>query len=167
VIWAGWLMPYDRPFHLIVDPEKADEINHELRMIGLDTLEGYWAPSIVDEWKSAGKEIGTIPQVTVDELDAIGEHQVVDVRGASEFANGHIPGSQNVPVGYVAENVSELPADRPLVFQCQTGRRSSIAASVAAAEGRTDVFNLVGGFSAWEEAGREVKSEREPVAAAS
>jgi hydroxyacylglutathione hydrolase len=167
VIWAGWLLPYDRPFHLIAEPEKVDEINHELRMIGLDTLENFWAPSIIDEWKSAGKDLGTIPQVSADKLDTIGEYQVIDVRGASEFADGHIPGSQNVPVGYVGDNISELPSDRPLVFQCQTGRRSSIAASVVAAEGRTDIYNLVGGFEAWKEADGEVKTEREVVTAAS
>jgi hydroxyacylglutathione hydrolase len=167
VTWAGWLLPYDRPFHLIADPDQVDELSHELRMIGLDTLESYWPIGVVGEWVSAGNELGTIQQVTVDELENMDAYQVIDVRGATEFANGHIPGSQNVPVGYVQENLHDMPSDRPLVFQCQTGRRSSIAASVAAAEGRTHIYNLVGGFSAWEQAQNPVETEREATAAAS
>jgi hydroxyacylglutathione hydrolase len=165
VTWAGWLLPFDRPFHVIADTEQIDAITHELRMIGLDTLEGYWEPGIIDEWKTAGNEVGTITQVTVDKLNAIGEFQIVDVRGASEHADGHIPGSRNIPVGYVGEEISNVPDDKPVVFQCQTGRRSSIAASVAAANGRNDIYNLVGGFGAWEEAGGEIESSR-PAASA-
>ncbi len=167
VIWAGWLLPYDRPFHVIADEQQIAEITHELRMIGLDTLENYWTPDVIDQWKSAGNELGAITQVTVDQLDNIAEYQVVDVRGAAEHADGHIPGSQNIPVGYVGDKLSEIPTDRPAVFQCQTGRRSAMAASVAAAHGRTDIYNLVGGFSAWEESGRPVETSREPVTAAS
>jgi len=39
------------------------------------------------------------------------------------------------------------------VVQCQTGSRSSIAASVLLAQGRRQVGNLVGGLSAWTGAG--------------
>lgn len=167
VTWAGWLMPYDRPFHVIADRDQIDKITHELRMIGLDTLEGYWEPEIIEEWKAAGNELGTIKHVDIDELDKLGDYQVVDVRGASEYASGHIPDSQNVPVGYVKENLSDIPTDKPLVFQCQTGRRSAIAASVAAAEGRTDIYNLIGGFSAWENEGCPISYPKETAQAAS
>ncbi len=167
VIWAGWLLPYDRPFHVIVDQQHIDAVKHELRMIGLDTLESFWSPSIVDEWKAAGNELGQVKQVTVDQVDEIGDVQIVDVRGATEHADGHIPGTQNIPVGYVGEKLQEISSDKPVVFHCQTGRRSAIAASVAAAHGRTDIYNLTGGFSAWEQAGREIESSREAATAAS
>jgi hydroxyacylglutathione hydrolase len=167
VIWAGWLLPYDRPFHIIADPADVPAVTQELRMIGLDTLEYFWAPSIVDEWAAAGNETGEIKQVTVDQLDEIGEFQVVDVRGATEYEAGHIPEATNIPVGYVGEQVENVSSDKPIVFQCQTGRRSAIAASVAAAQGRTDILNLVGGFSAWEASGCPVESAEKEAAAAS
>jgi hydroxyacylglutathione hydrolase len=167
VTWAGWLLPFDRPFHVIADPQHIDEITQELRMIGLDTLEYFWAPSIIEEWKAAGHELGTIQQVTVEELERIGDYQVVDVRGESEYKEGHIPGSRNIYVGYIGEKIDQVPSDKPVVFQCQTGRRSAIAASVAAAHGRNDIYNLVGGFSAWEEQGCPVETPEKQAATAS
>ncbi len=167
VTWAGWLLPFDRPFHVIADPENIDAIAQELRMIGLDTLENFFSPSIINEWKAAGHELATIEQVTVDRLDEIGDYQVVDVRGITEFEEGHIPGSRNLHLGYVGEQLDQVPSDKPIVFQCQTGRRSSIAASVAAAHGRNDIYNLVGGFSAWEQQGCPVETSEKATAATS
>jgi hydroxyacylglutathione hydrolase len=167
VTWAGWLLPYDRPFHVIVDSHQIDWVTKELRMIGLDDLASYFDPAVVDQWQAAGKELGNIPQVTVDQLDAIGDHQIVDVRGATEYVDGHIPGSTNIPVGYVGDNMDKIADDKPAVFQCQSGRRSSIAASVAAAKGRENVYNLVGGFGEYEKSGKPVEKERQKATAAS
>jgi len=84
---------------------------------------------------------------------ARGEATVVDVRGNAEWEAGHVPGVQNVPVGYLAERMSELPSGLPLIVHCQGGARSSIAASVLQARGVKNVMNLVGGYAAWEQAG--------------
>lgn len=167
VMWAGWLLPYDRPFHIIASEAQIEEITHELRMIGLDSLESYWTPEIIEEWTSAGNQLGTVRQISIDDLEKFDDYHVVDVRGASEYAAGHIPGSQNIPVGYVSEHMSEIPSDRPVVFHCQTGSRSSIAASVAASLGRNDIYNLVGGFSAWEDAGCPIRKPETAEAPAS
>ncbi len=167
VTWAGWLLPYDRPFSMIADPEKIEEITHELRMIGLDSFEGYWPSNVVDQWETTGGRIASVEQVSVAELDRLGDYQVIDVRGATEYNDGHIPGSRNIPVGYVRDRLDEIPTDQPVVFQCQTGRRSAIAASLAAEAGRSYIYNLTGGFSAWHEAGKNVESESKEPAAAS
>jgi hydroxyacylglutathione hydrolase len=77
----------------------------------------------------------------------------VDVRGRTEWEEGHPPGATNVPLGYLAERLGELPADRLIIVQCRSGSRSAIAASVLEAHGRTDVANLSGGWIAWQQAG--------------
>jgi hydroxyacylglutathione hydrolase len=87
------------------------------------------------------------------------------VRGRSEWDAGHLPGVENIPVGYLEEHLAELPRDRELVLQCQTGARSSIAASLLQARGFTNVANLEGGFGAWREAGHPVESEGEQAGA--
>ena len=106
----------------------------------------------MESWQAEGASRGTIIMMNVDQLYermGSGEVAVVDVRGASEWQAGHLPGVPNVPVGYLLERRDELPQDRPLVLQCRSGARSAIAASVLQAAGMTNVVNLVGGYAEW------------------
>ena len=82
-----------------------------------------------------------------------GEAQFVDVRELHEYTAGHAVGTQHIPLNSVLGRINELPEDRDIVFICQKGQRSALAAEYAAAGGRTRLFNLEGGTDAWEAAG--------------
>jgi hydroxyacylglutathione hydrolase len=92
-----------------------------------------------------------------------GDVAVLDVRGRTEWESGHLPGVENIPLGYLTDRLAEIPRDKPLVVHCQSGARSAIATSVLQAQGLTNVVNLTGGFADWQKAGhpvsREVSSE--------
>lgn len=166
--WAGWLVPYDREFYLLIDDEsRVDEAVLDLAMIGLDRVGGYFQPHALEAWSAAGKVLASTPQMTADELaEALGEARVsvLDVRSASEWQAGHVPGVRNIPLGYLPERLTELPTSRPLVVYCQGGGRSAIAASVLQARGIGNVVNLIGGFGAWSRGGR--RTERAAPASA-
>ncbi|MDP9348022.1 MAG: rhodanese-like domain-containing protein, partial [Gemmatimonadota bacterium] len=66
---------------------------------------------------------------------------------------GHLPGVENVPVGYLEDRLEEIPRDRPLVVHCQGGARSAIAASLLRSRGFEKVINLAGGYADWQAAG--------------
>ena len=161
--WAGWLLPYDRPFYLIVDDASThaiDEAVHDLAMIGLDQVAGFFGAAVIDAWTAEHRELATVPQMTSRELATAlltASVSVVDVRGAAEWAAGHLPGVPNIPLGYLTDRIGELPTDRPLVVHCQSGSRSAIAASVLRARGMKNVVNLVGGFVDWQAAGNPVE----------
>ena len=53
-----------------------------------------------------------------------GDYQVVDVRDASEFAEGRIPGAVNIPVAVFSSRSGELDKDRHIVVYCNSGGRS-------------------------------------------
>lgn len=164
--WAGWLLPYDRPFALIVEDEAIDATLAELRLIGLDHVAGYWSPDAIESWAAAGGQLAAIERVEPAELQSLRDAVVLDVRGASEYEDGHIPGSRNIPLGYLAARLADVPLDRPVVVQCQSGMRSAIAAGLLAKQGRTNVRDLRGGFDAWRAAGQPVEVEaREAVPA--
>jgi len=156
--WAGWLVPYDREFHLLVDDEnRLDEAVLNLAMIGLDQIEGYFQRQALASWIAAGRALESTRQMTVEELAKALKAErvhVLDVRGANEWETGHMPGALNIPLGHLEERLAELPTEGPLVVHCQSGRRSAIATSVLQAHGMHDVVNLAGGFDAWFKSGK-------------
>jgi rhodanese-related sulfurtransferase len=48
-----------------------------------------------------------------------GEVIVLDVRPASEFAAGHIPGATSIPIDQLPDRLSELPPDSEVVAYCR------------------------------------------------
>src|SRR5665811_431869 len=80
------------------------------------------------------------------------------------FINVHIPYEGEIPLtdlfipyDEAAGHVDQLPDDKDakIVVYCQSDHMSRIAAAVWAEEGYTNLYNLDGGFVAWEEAGYE------------
>ena len=92
------------------------------------------------------------------ELVADSSVVVLDVRTASEYAEGHIEGSINIDQGqsdFMEKARAALPADRKIAIYCRSGRRSANAAGRLADEGYLCV-NLKGGIIAWKESGKPV-----------
>jgi len=72
---------------------------------------------------------------------------LVDVRSPEEFAEKHVDGARNIPVGDIESRLSELPKDHPVVVYCRSGMRAARAASALRAAGFT-AYNM-GGVDAW------------------
>jgi rhodanese-related sulfurtransferase len=87
------------------------------------------------------------------------EAVVVDVRSAAEYAEGHIPGSINLPADRVGERLGELEKfrARPIIVTCQTGIRAGGACSKLKKGGFERLYELTGGLGAWQQAGLPVK----------
>jgi len=86
-------------------------------------------------------------------LEGDADLEIVDVREPVEFEAEHIPGSVNVPLSRLAQEVDRIePADR-IVTVCPHGEASVQAARlVAAYEGMDEavVESMAGGLDAWE-----------------
>lgn len=82
---------------------------------------------------------------------------LVDVRQPVEYAEGHIPGAQLIPLPEIENRLGELDADKNLILYCRTGGRSSVAAALIKDAGPRQglLYNLVGGIAGWE--GKELK----------
>ncbi|MEX0741801.1 MAG: rhodanese-like domain-containing protein, partial [Phycisphaeraceae bacterium] len=96
--WAGWLIPYNRDFHLILDDKCGhcvEEAVRDLAMIGLDRISGYFGTEAIDVWAGQSRPLESVPQTTSGELAERlrdGSAQVLDVRGRTEWEMGHLPG---------------------------------------------------------------------------
>ena len=94
----------------------------------------------------------------VQQRQAAGERLfILDVREPAEYAEGHIAGSTLIPLGQLANRISKLPQDRPIVAVCRSGNRSGAALSVLTRAGFTNVLNLRGGMTAWARSGLPTK----------
>jgi hydroxyacylglutathione hydrolase len=157
--WAGWLLPYDRDFYLLLDDGCAhclDRAVKDLAIIGLDRVSGYFGVEVLDAWRADGRQLDTVSQITASELAEKlrdGAVAILDVRGAAEWAAGHLPGVPNIPAGYLEDRLDEMPRETPLVVHCQAGARSAIAASLLQARGFDNVVNLRGGYAEWKASG--------------
>lgn len=80
---------------------------------------------------------------------------LIDVREAYEYRQGHIPGARNIPLAELTERLSEVPDN--VVVICASGNRSARAASLLSQQGYAHVANLMGGTQAWILRGREIE----------
>ena len=90
--------------------------------------------------------------------DNKGKIQLVDVRTADEYAEGHLDGAVIIDVeqeGFIEKAEAELSKSLPVAVYCRTGKRSATAASKLAKAG-FEVLNLKGGITAWTEAAKPV-----------
>lgn len=94
-----------------------------------------------------------MPTVFVEDLHQRLEEQsppfVLDVREPWEYAEGHVPGAQLVPLSELEERVGEVPRERPILAICHSGQRSLAAAAFLLLQGYADVGNVDGGTAAW------------------
>lgn len=87
--------------------------------------------------------------------------QLIDVRTPNEYAQGHIPGANNVSSEDVAAFLQEgwIDKNRPVVFVCASGIRSRMAGILAIQDGYREVYSLSGGMDEWIHAGFPVEQE--------
>lgn len=103
-----------------------------------------------------------IREVSAQEVDALGPGAatVVDVREASEWEQGHLPGARHVSKSYIEQEIESVAPDRnaPVILYCAGGVRSLFAAQTLAEMGYSDVASMSGGFQAWKGAGLDFET---------
>lgn len=147
--WAGTILDKHTPIVVIADAEGVEESIMRLGRIGFDHVEGYLRDGM-DALRERPDLLGRTQRITaftVPELDP--PVQVVDIRTAREWDEGHIDGSLNIPLNQLASRLDEIPVEGHVVVHCQGGYRSSIGVSLLQRHGRDNVLDLVGGFKAW------------------
>ena len=108
--WLGWLVDDARPLVFVLDEDQdREELVRQCRTIGYDHLVGELAGGMA-AWRAAGLPEARLPVVQAERLDDQ-PGVVLDVRQASEVADGHLPGAVAVELGALAGD--RLPAAAP------------------------------------------------------
>jgi hydroxyacylglutathione hydrolase len=148
-LWAGWLLDPDKRIVLVGESGDDEASRRSLVRVGLDRIEGFLAQGM-PAWIDAGMGFARTTQLSTHEVERhSSESLIVDVRSNKEWAEGHIAGARHIMLGELTRSCDGLPADRPIIAVCGSGYRSSIAASLLARNGFSDVSSMGGGMSAW------------------
>jgi hydroxyacylglutathione hydrolase len=146
---------------LVANESQIEDLTRKLMRIGLDNVIGFVED--VKPWaEKTGKALEQSKVLSLDEFKAVKAKnglQVIDLRGASEYKDGHIEGADHVFVGTLEKNLDKVRKDKPVVILCQGGDRAAIGYSVLAKNGYTNVSNYSAGMNEWVKTDNPVVSE--------
>jgi len=130
---AGSYVREDTPIYLIVDEERVEEAVRDLVRIGLDNIEGYATPLSLHNYVETGGKLDSIETINFEQAEQKMQqdaNQVLDVRKASEYQEGHLPGALNHAHTRLLETYESLPREKKLLVHCQMGGRASVATAL-------------------------------------
>ena len=110
--------------------------------------------------KKEAKGFKNVDVAEFEKLRTDKKNIVLDVRTQKEFEAGHIPGAVNIDVNAAdfPEKVARLEKNKTYLVHCAAGVRSAKACDKMSHLAFPKLYNLEGGFKAWETAGN--KSEK-------
>ena len=147
-MWVGAMIPdINQKLLIVADPGMEEEVLTRLSRVGYDQTIGFLEGGF-DAWKSAGKEVDTLEQVTAEELSAIEGATIVDVRKKGEYLSEHVEDAINVELDYINDQMASVPQEGTFYIHCAGGYRSVIAASILKARGYHNMVDVAGGFGA-------------------
>ncbi len=153
--FCGWLLPVDKPILLVADCEgDIDRAILGLHRVGLDNIIG-WLYGGIYKWTVQGFPVEMLPQISVQEMKAHCEKKdlaILDARSEKEYKAFHIETAVNMPVEDTRTQFDKVGSNPTLVI-CNSGHRSTTAASILMNRGVKNVMNLPGGMTAWQAAG--------------
>ena len=118
-------------------------------------------PTVKQKVDTPQKHVRTIG---MDEYRKLAENPgsalIVDVREAQEYATGHVPGAINIPRGLIESQIwnhvgssEKTDMEKPIVLQCQSGKRATLAAQSLQDLGFTHTTAVIMNLDDWQQAG--------------
>jgi len=102
-----------------------------------------------------GQDNAQTTRIDIETLqnEAIGKDvQLIDVRSAKEYNNGHIDDAVNIDISdkeNFKQEVNKLDKSKPIYIYCHVGGRSNRASKVLETIGFVEIYDFSGGWKAW------------------
>jgi hydroxyacylglutathione hydrolase len=160
--WAGTVLEAGARVLLVLeDSDRLWEATWQLLRTGYELPVG-WLSGGMQAWRTSGESVEVVDEISVGALKRLMDDSdltVLDVRQPAEWAEGHIVGAKFITGAEIPERLNELSPTEPLAVVCGSGYRSAVIASFLRARGHNDVHNVIGGMSAWRNAGLPTESD--------
>ena len=164
--WAGNLLPFSSEIILVTEPGKEKETAIRLARVGFDKMAGYLDGGF-ETWENAREPLDMIIEVEADEMAMdipFDDHMVVlDVRGQTEYADGHVEEAINLPLDEMMDpaSMANIKDNENVYVHCAGGYRSVIASSLLKRQGIHNIRNVTGGWAQIKEMGDKIKTVKE------
>lgn len=111
--------------------------------------------ALVNEIRPRIREITVSETIKMVEKGAI----LIDVREDNEWSAAHAVGAEHIGRGVIERDIVWKHPDKStaLVLYCGGGYRSALAADNLQKMGYSNVFSMIGGWTAWKESGAPVE----------
>ncbi|MEN8137803.1 MAG: rhodanese-like domain-containing protein [Bacteroidota bacterium] len=125
---------------------KKEEVAPPVEGDSFETLTTYLVsndldiPDVINGWIVA-------PPASEDASTFIGTYDILDIRSAEHFAEGHIEGATNTTLGNILSAAQS--ASKPILVVCYTGQSASHAVVALKLSGHTSAKVLKWGMSGW------------------
>lgn len=83
---------------------------------------------------------------------------LVDIRDDQTYARGHAPGAIHLTNETIAQFMSDVPFEYPVLVMCYHGVSSQGAAQYLVNQGYETVYSIDGGFAAWDRASYPIEA---------
>ncbi|MBA1148947.1 rhodanese-like domain-containing protein [Ectothiorhodospiraceae bacterium WFHF3C12] len=126
-------------------------------------LVGVLIALVVNELLLATRGVKSLEPGSATHLYNREQAQFIDLRGDAEFHKGHLPEAVNVPQSSLSKGLGaklEKDKERPIIVYCTSGMQSGKAAATLKKQGFSNVYQLKGGFQAWQGAGYPIERKR-------
>ncbi len=79
---------------------------------------------------------------------------ILDVRESKDFDEGHIKNAKNIPLMSIKDKLDQISSDksRAILTYCRSGNISGKACSILKKSGFSNVHNISGGITNWQDA---------------
>lgn len=126
-----------------------------------DALAQNFPAAVAQKIQSAKDQVKTIEMEEYRKIvENPGNVLIIDVREPQEYGAGHVPGAINIPRGVIEFQIwkhvgypAALDLGKPLILQCQSGNRASLAAQTLRELGFTATTAVVMSFEGWHQSG--------------
>ncbi len=153
--YAGEVMAPQTPIVLVTPIGHEAEAKVRLARIGFDRVLGVLSDP-VDTFVAHPELVEPLSRLSAEALaeriDSIEDLVLIDVRNPGEVALGTIEGARIISLPSLLSQLGQLDQTTPTVVFCAGGYRSAIAASLLRSHGFSDVSDLIGGYTAWQQA---------------
>lgn len=153
--YLGWFVDVESPLYFITNDYSEASLTSfymTCQRMGFENVRGFLSVGMLG-WESKGREINSIQTISSKEFDerlsGPRELTVLDVRKAEELeiTRGY-KGSLHIPLHELKEKAHRLPDKLPIYLLCETGNRSTIAASILKQQHKEPLV-VLGGIKGW------------------
>lgn len=148
-VWIGTLVKdLNTRILLVSEKEQEEDTIVRLARVGYENVIGYLDGGM-DAWVNTAFSSDNIDSCCPSKFKLVHESfNVLDVRTAVEFSEGHLSNAINIPLAELQNHIDELDSNKTYYVHCKSGYRSVIAISILKKAGIRNVINVKKGYDA-------------------